>query len=995
MSRPVLTIGFVTSGIPFDGNTIKEKSLGGSETAMFYMAKSLAALGHRVYAVCPCPRPGVYDGVRYHSFDDWPMIAGSVEFDVLVVSRYYGLMSQNHKAKQLVYWAHDMPPPEEKKSDFIGNMWAVDQFFVMSEFQKGEYVQPSFFPDLERVISVTRNGVDLALIASAIEGVARKRNRIIYSSRPERGLLFLLQFIWPILLEANPELELHLCTYNTDMLMLPDDVKAYHAQIETLKAKSKNVYDAGFLTKEDYYKLLASCSLMLYPTQFPEISCINVMEALACGTPVVTSHAFALPETAASGAELITAPYGTEKYTKEAVFKSLAILRNDLHFGQLQAAGKKWIQSRYDWSQIAREWEANFIEFFQRRVAQNPKAVLRNLVRHDDFVSAEQFALRSGFHEEAALYRTYIDSAIQVRIPTAGNPMEDVVNDTSSNKVPPRIAQVIYFMRDAAKLNGPPKRILDVGCFKGGIAATFGCVFPDAEIVCLDVNPHSLMCAEDRKSKGEPGFAKCTYVLGKADETSLDPKELGQFDFIFCGETMEHIPDTTAFLARLRALLTPTGTVFFTVPSGCWLPIWYHDPETTDPIKRAHVHHFEMSDVIEIFEAQPHFRFIHVPNSEPTYTGELNGWWAIAYQNGGPAFGAVDLDRKLLTTRPWQTISCVMITKNEEPNLMRCLNTVREFVDEIVVVDTGSVDATTSIAARYTDKVLSIEWPEDFSIARNASLAPATGDWVFWIDADELLLGALNMRKYTRTNLFNGFVIRQNHLMLDYHAQPDVPVRLFRNNQGYKFFGVIHEHCEESMDNPIHPSLMLPDVDIAHFGYITEAVRRTKCKDRNIALLLKDRAQNPHRKLGTVLMMRDYINYANWSIEKTRGRFLAPDAVGYLRSCVHVFKSEVTGVDDKAYPLSFPLYQNALAIMGKFGVSVDEAVDHPPFELAFSLAGGLGGLTVPPDTATQPERVWFSTMSEMTAYLDIHRDKLSAALVQHAASLTARRGRSA
>ena len=72
------------------------------------------------------------------------------------------------------------------------------------------------------------------------------------------------------------------------------------------------------------------------------------------------------------------------------------------------------------------------------------------------------------------------------------------------------------------------------------------------------------------------------------------------------------------------------------------------------------------------------------------------------------------------------TISLCMIVKNEEAVLARCLDSVKEVVDEIVIVDTGSTDKTKEIAAQYTDLVYDFAWDDNFSAARNASFARAT-----------------------------------------------------------------------------------------------------------------------------------------------------------------------------------------------------------------------------------------------------------------------------
>lgn len=85
------------------------------------------------------------------------------------------------------------------------------------------------------------------------------------------------------------------------------------------------------------------------------------------------------------------------------------------------------------------------------------------------------------------------------------------------------------------------------------------------------------------------------------------------------------------------------------------------------------------------------------------------------------------------------TISLCMIVKNEESVLARCLDTVCDLVDEIIIVDTGSTDATKSIAARYTDKIYDFEWVNDFAAARNFSFSKATMDYIYAPDADEIL----------------------------------------------------------------------------------------------------------------------------------------------------------------------------------------------------------------------------------------------------------------
>lgn len=86
------------------------------------------------------------------------------------------------------------------------------------------------------------------------------------------------------------------------------------------------------------------------------------------------------------------------------------------------------------------------------------------------------------------------------------------------------------------------------------------------------------------------------------------------------------------------------------------------------------------------------------------------------------------------------TISLCMIVKDEEKVLGRCLDCIKDIVDEIIIVDTGSTDATIKIAQKYTNYIYNFEWVDDFSKARNFSFSKASKDYTMWLDADDILI---------------------------------------------------------------------------------------------------------------------------------------------------------------------------------------------------------------------------------------------------------------
>lgn len=80
-----------------------------------------------------------------------------------------------------------------------------------------------------------------------------------------------------------------------------------------------------------------------------------------------------------------------------------------------------------------------------------------------------------------------------------------------------------------------------------------------------------------------------------------------------------------------------------------------------------------------------------------------------------------------------------MIIKNEELVLERCLSSVKDFVDEIIIVDTGSTDNSINIAKKFTNNIYPFKWCNDFSKARNYASSLATGDYLMWLDADDIV----------------------------------------------------------------------------------------------------------------------------------------------------------------------------------------------------------------------------------------------------------------
>jgi len=148
-------------------------------------------------------------------------------------------------------------------------------------------------------------------------------------------------------------------------------------------------------------------------------------------------------------------------------------------------------------------------------------------------------------------------------------------------------------------------------------------------------------------------------------------------------------------------------------------------------------------------------------------------------------------------------LSLCMIVKNEERNLARCLDSVQGLTSEFVIVDTGSTDATSSIAAQYGAEVIPFDFTTvDFAAARNRAIERAHGRWILVVDADEMLEPdtASKIEKLIALDQNAGYFLeRYNHSSDSQSPFTDYVVRLFPNRPNYRYRGRVHEIIDASI----------------------------------------------------------------------------------------------------------------------------------------------------------------------------------------------------
>ena len=174
-------------------------------------------------------------------------------------------------------------------------------------------------------------------------------------------------------------------------------------------------------------------------------------------------------------------------------------------------------------------------------------------------------------------------------------------------------------------------------------------------------------------------------------------------------------------------------------------------------------------------------------------------------------------------------LSFCAIVKNEAKNLGRCLASVKPYVDELVIVDTGSTDDTVAIAQQHGAKVSHFEWCNDFAVARNYACTLTTGDWILTLDADEELI-ALNPDWTAQLHNADSNHIKAFEIALRSNTASETEMqtlRLFQNCVEIQYCDRYHEYLTyKGQPLPTHHLHVKPlqGVEIIHYGYADDII---------------------------------------------------------------------------------------------------------------------------------------------------------------------------
>lgn len=163
------------------------------------------------------------------------------------------------------------------------------------------------------------------------------------------------------------------------------------------------------------------------------------------------------------------------------------------------------------------------------------------------------------------------------------------------------------------------------------------------------------------------------------------------------------------------------------------------------------------------------------------------------------------------------TISLCMIVKNEEDILSRCLDSIADLMDEIIIVDTGSTDNTKEIARKYTDKIYDFEWKDDFAAARNYAFSKATMEYIYSADADEVIdeenharFSLLKEVMLPEIEIVQMYYTNQLEYNTTYNFDEELRPKLYKRIREFTWTDAVHENVR------LDPIVFDSDIRIKH-----------------------------------------------------------------------------------------------------------------------------------------------------------------------------------
>ena len=343
--------------LDYDGSTPRERGLGGTESAVVYLAESLARRGHRCIVFNGCSRERDVNAVEYVRWEAMPDRSITDRPDVLVAVRSWDLIGRLRLAPLQIFWTGDaFDQPFVQALSRTEARAEIDFFMLQSDWHTSTFQTHHAVPSTQ-IIKTTLGAAASANVDTRPAVSATRPRRLAYVSTPFRGLDVLLD-LFPRIREACPDAELHVfSSMRVYGVTAADD----QAQFDVLYRRTRaleGVTLVGSLPQLELAERLEQCRVLAYPNHFEETFCIAAAEAQAAGCPVVTSALGALPETVGDAGTSIPGDPRSARYQNAFIAECVDLLTNDARWQTMSSRARARAATLFSWPAIAEHWEA-------------------------------------------------------------------------------------------------------------------------------------------------------------------------------------------------------------------------------------------------------------------------------------------------------------------------------------------------------------------------------------------------------------------------------------------------------------------------------------------------------------------------------------------------------------------------------------------------------------------------------------------------------------
>lgn len=347
MPRPLKILFVPAQCSTFFSSILDFRPLGGTETGIIRVSNALHEMGHEVYIYQKTEYPPNKEGPQYIGPREFETIK---EFDAAIIIRGWSELFGNWKAKKLFLWSTDAY--RSLKSYGIGDKRIsdkVDGLFLLSRWHQETMCRASGFP-IEKTW-ILNNGIHPDYFAGT---EVRSPKRLIYGSAPDRGLVYMVD-IFTELRKRHPDLEFHV--YSSLDKYFSGWTRGYKSEENILLYHSlKNIpgcYLHGSILQRELAREYMKSTLLVYPSNFEETSCITAIEAMAGGCGIVTSDLAALKETIKGAGIFIRPQAGTPEYLHNFIEATDNLIKNPKKIEELSVTGLKRAK-QMTWSHTAK-----------------------------------------------------------------------------------------------------------------------------------------------------------------------------------------------------------------------------------------------------------------------------------------------------------------------------------------------------------------------------------------------------------------------------------------------------------------------------------------------------------------------------------------------------------------------------------------------------------------------------------------------------------------